>query len=397
MSRKKNNQFYVVTAGKDVGVFKLWLQAAGVVVDSQCEGFETQEAAIEAFDESFNNGLIRITGSCASTYKSPRLHPPVTSPPFPKLRAPVQAPLTPPTSPVYTRSIQATDFDDNQSFGAVPGYPMSPPLNVTIRSPKRERLQSNRSPQKRAAGSSQTHHSSSRVSPKKREQQKTANGAASPPQHFTAVQASNETESESEPECVSVTPRRMRTLPSLPSTPRAKVVAVAYTKSASQTLSPPVSTLPSKREPGSPAQYETGIAIDPSDEESYPEGSETETETESSGPEDVTPPRPVGLLLSPLTSPKLISPDLTARSPLAETVPDTHLIGRSSASSSPRVPKSPTPSMRQVSYPSSPIVFGAAALGMSQPSHVPNVVHDVVSDPRSPVQKGRVLIPGEPK
>ncbi|KIK67389.1 hypothetical protein GYMLUDRAFT_69572 [Collybiopsis luxurians FD-317 M1] len=409
-------KFYTVTVGKDVGVFRLWTQVSGVVLDHHCESFDSKEEAISAFDEAYNNGLVRITDSVVATYKSPRLHPPITSPPLPRRSAlPANAPPppthvppspapTPPTSPRSVRSLQASDFD-NQSFGVVPGYPISPsPLNVTMRSPKRERNGSGRSTRNRADEAGRPQGKNIVASPVKREERIIASAPpiqpAVPRGERPLNNDSTENSTESEPECVSLTPRRTRTMPSLPGTPRPVASAVTRTKSApaSQIFSPSSSTSFSRYRECSPRQNQQ-IAIDLSDEDSYPEAPETESESDSSGPEDVTPPAAIGLLLSPLTSPRLTSPELMRTSAVANNramgtpvaVQRPLTIQNTPVGSSSRVMASPSSSSRPFSS-----NHEAAALGMSQPAHVPYTVYDTENDPRSPFRKGS-FVPGEPK
>ncbi|KAJ4467912.1 hypothetical protein C8J55DRAFT_525183 [Lentinula edodes] len=154
------NNFYVVTVGKDVGVFKKWLQVSRVREGTNCEGYETQEEAVKAFDEALTNGFVKISGSFDHPYQSPRIHPPLDCPPYSCGPASVAVPNSPPPTPgrARARSISTPapapvhvpifapstpspstflppSVFENASFGDIPGYAQ----NVTIRSPKREK------------------------------------------------------------------------------------------------------------------------------------------------------------------------------------------------------------------------------------------------------------------
>ncbi|KAJ4497105.1 hypothetical protein C8R41DRAFT_823274 [Lentinula lateritia] len=154
------NNFYVVTVGKDVGVFKKWLQVSHVREGTNCEGYETQEEAVQAFDEALTNGFVKISGSFDHPYQSPRIHPPLDCPPYScgpasvavpnsppptpggvrarstsiTAPAPVHVPIFAPSTPSHSTFLPPSVFE-NASFGDIPGYAQ----NVTIRSPKREK------------------------------------------------------------------------------------------------------------------------------------------------------------------------------------------------------------------------------------------------------------------
>ncbi|KAF9071736.1 hypothetical protein BDP27DRAFT_500221 [Rhodocollybia butyracea] len=228
-----------------------------------------------------SNGFVEIVGCVVDKYRSPRIYPPLNFAPFPRRAGsgpgpgstpnpppppppssvPVSPPASPPPSPVRYRAAPlpssalpsintpAVRSDD------VPKYYSA----VTLRSPKREREEGH---SRRGA------HPTPTASPRK---------AKDSPSRSPQIKR----EPVSLPQ-IPASPHHRRTVHSAQSTPKRSSSALLHFPSTPATqFSSPMRQSPTR----------SAVVIDSSDGESYPPGSDFDSETESSEPEDVTPMR----------------------------------------------------------------------------------------------------------
>ncbi|KAJ4483391.1 hypothetical protein J3R30DRAFT_3448114 [Lentinula aciculospora] len=426
--------FYVVTVGKDVGVFTKWLQAKHVREGASCEGYELKDEAIKAFDEAMINGFVQISGSFDQPYQSPRIHPPLDCPPYscgPTSVAVV--PTSPPPTPARPAPVSSTPATaffppavfENASSGDVPGYAQ----NVTLRSPKREKPAANFqycTKQNKDVQTTRTRGGCPECgcectanfgSQQQEGADSTTDRAQStkgkePTRRYEVSVISSESESDDDASSstrqkVPSTPRRMHTIASIQGAHETGALA----KPVLRTLSAPTNSLssPLVRKPNqSPSRLRPNILIDISDADSYPSAStasSSDTDPDSSGPEDVTPLRT--RLLSPL-----ISPDFK-NAVLMDAVNNAQLLRNSTVPNSPSrsrrrdTASGPTVSKRaNTSIEKSPRVVtdrrasragcSPGRLGLHQ-CHVPSIVYNDSCDPRSPILRNRLTASGEPK
>ncbi|KAJ3838987.1 hypothetical protein F5878DRAFT_617942 [Lentinula raphanica] len=417
------NNFYVVTVGKDVGVFNKWLQVSQVRSGTNCEGYDTKEDAIKAFDEAYANGFVQIIGSFKQPYQSPRIYPPLDCPPYSCGPTSVVVPISPPSTPTRARKYSLTSpvFLPPSSVQPSPARVSSPtrptsttvpantPATVTMRSSQslvenaaprtHSRVTEVRSPTEGgctycgcacAGNSSHGHHRKSASTSSSGSKRSSSAKGKQPVREYEVSVISSESESESEhgPPSSSrapITPRRTRTV-NVHSAHRASPVgarpilrplSTSSSNNKSSPLPPPRFQYANPSTNNSPSRVQPSVVIDISDDDSYP-SDPTPTDTDdSSGPEDVTPARTTRLL-SPLTSPVF---DLDTA--LVEAMNETHL--RSTPPSS--LP--PTPRKRDAGYRKFlvPSAGEVRVLGLHQS---PAVFNESV-DPRSPMSRDRTV------
>ncbi|KAJ3790769.1 hypothetical protein GGU10DRAFT_414097 [Lentinula aff. detonsa] len=352
------NNFYVVTVGKDVGVFGKWLQVSQVRTGMNCEGYETKEEAMKAFDEAMANGFVKISGSFDRPYQSPRIYPPLDCPPYScgpasaviptflpptptsvcKLPSPSISPSShiPPSSPIRpTLPVQRSSTPppslppsvfEHASFGDIPGH--APNVTIRPRSPKKgkpetksrcgycpkrnQKIQT--TIEKDGSNNIKREQKKGRdASPSMSGRSSSAKGKELARQQYEVNIISSESESDDDYDSASslvgqkapITPRRAHITMSVQSahrssTTRAKSVLRTLPPTANISSSSTSASRYGQKANKSPSRSKPNIVIDISDVESYP--SDSDSDEDSSGPEDVTPLR-TRLLLSPLTSP----------------------------------------------------------------------------------------------
>lgn len=376
------------------------LQVRPIVFDTNCQKYGTKEEAINAFDEAMQNGFVEITGPCDGPYKSPRIYPPLTSPPHPIDYAgpnppnppkPQAPPASAPAPSVSSSSLHTTPFPSTNPSRS-PNSPFDD-TNVTMRSPKREKravsISDGRT--RNAAQSSPTKGECSDISTcncnchlktpshcleSPIRQRKDSYTVVSSPQRrvkkeprlLHSVSPRNQVASPPIRWVTSPTPRP-RTSPTLQPTPRVSPSgSILRTQSASavQFSSPLASSSRYFRDP-SPSRLGPNIVyvISSDSEDDYPSASESETE--SSGPEVITPPQS-SHLLSPLTTPKLKDAGIMTS-------------GFSVAGS--RSPRKKDATNTPTVIPKSRSEVSRRTPGLSY------VVGNELEDPRSPIQPGR--------
>ncbi|KAJ3979693.1 hypothetical protein F5890DRAFT_867775 [Lentinula detonsa] len=471
------NNFYVVTVGKDVGVFGKWLQVSQVRTGMNCEGYETKEEAMKAFDEAMANGFVKINGSFDRPYQSPRIYPPLDCPPYScgpasavipsflpptptsvcKLPSPSISPSShiPPSSPIRpTLPVQRSSTPppslppsvfEHASFGDIPGH--APNVTIRPRSPKKGKPETksrcgycpkrNQKIQTTIEKDGCTYCGCKcAANNMKREQKKGLNASPSMSERSSSVKdkdparqqyevniISSESESDDDYDSGSslvgqkapITPRRAHITMSVQSahrssTTRAKPVLRTLPPTANISSSSTSASRYGQKANTSPSRSKPNIVIDISDVESYP--SDSDSDEDSSGPEDVTPLR-TRLLLSPLTSPvfsntALIDATVDSIQPLRST------------SSSPRSRNFACSSTFQncadVSIGVTPGVItnhlvscaGRSFLESSagrdddedgalvpHQSHVPSTIYNESVDPRSPISRNLIMATGE--
>ncbi|KAJ4002071.1 hypothetical protein F5050DRAFT_1802640 [Lentinula boryana] len=472
------NNFYVVTVGKDVGVFGKWLQVSQVRTGMNCEGYETKEEAMKAFDEAMANGFVKINGSFDRPYQSPRIYPPLDCPPYscgptsavgptslpptptsvcklpspsisPSSHIPPSSPIRP-TFPVQRSSKSPPSFPpsvfEHVSFGDIPGH--APNVTIRPRSPKKGKPETNLSrcqycPKRNkkiqmtiekdgctycgcncaANNIKREQQKGHNTFPSMSERSSSAKGREPAHQQYEVNTISSESESDDDYDSSSslvgqkapITPRRVCTTMSVQSAHRSSTTRA---KSVLRTLPPTADNISSSTSASrygqkankSPSRSKPNIAIDISDVESYP--SDSDSDEDSSGPEDVTPLR-TGLLLSPLTSPVFSNTALmdaavnsiqllrsTSSSPRTRNFACSSIVQNRADFSfgiTPRVTMNHLVSRAGRSFLESSAGGDGdegVALGLHQ-SHVPTTIYNEPADPRSPIPRNFIMAPGE--
>lgn len=393
------------------------LQVKPIVFETNCQKYGTKEEAIEAFNEAMENGFVEITGPCDGPYKSPRIYPPLTSPPHPVHYAGPNPPNPPkpqaPPASALAPSVSSPPLPNTPFPSTNPSRSFNSPFddtNVTMRSPKREKRavsisggQSSRT--RNVAQSSPTKGECSDISTcncnchiktpshcleSPVRQRKDSYIVVTSPQRRVKKEprplssASLRSQAASPPIRWVTSPTPCpKNSPTLQPTPRVSPSgSILRTQSASavQFSSPLASTSRFPRDP-SPSRLGPNIIhviSSDSEDDSYPAASESESE--SSGPELVTPPQS-SHLLSPLTSPKLKDTGIMTASLFVAGVSGSHSPRKKDATCGP-IPKSRSEVSRRTP--------NQESKGLSY------VVGNELEDPRSPIQRNRIHITGEP-